>query len=265
MPRGRRAALLLADLVVLRAVARALEPLRGDALRHAAAEVRALLVQRVDAVLHAVQHGLHVHALLGLGQGIRRVRSDPRAALGHVEEAVCPARSDAWMSSSLPTVIFDAEAAAEPRPQEGEHGRAEAGQRRAPSSATMPRLKNWRRVTPMVSASGGTYGATGAFSASIDRTASRRAERRRRPARPRGRSARRGGRARSDGSPLVALAGLARERARRRRSCRDGGQPRSRRSAAMTTMTGMAMARMVTALIGASSQVEEDARRATGT
>ena len=49
----RRAGLLLADLVVLRAVARALEPLAGDALRHAAAEVRALLVERDDALLHA--------------------------------------------------------------------------------------------------------------------------------------------------------------------------------------------------------------------
>ena len=54
----RRAALLLTDPVVLRAVARALEPLRGVALRHAAAEVQALLVQRDDARLHPVEHGL---------------------------------------------------------------------------------------------------------------------------------------------------------------------------------------------------------------
>src|SRR5215213_4582705 len=38
----RRAALLLADLVVLRAVAAALEPLARDALRNTAAEVRTL-------------------------------------------------------------------------------------------------------------------------------------------------------------------------------------------------------------------------------
>src|SRR3954452_14389818 len=41
--------LLLADAVVLRPVARALEPLRGRAVGHAAAEVHALLVQRDDA------------------------------------------------------------------------------------------------------------------------------------------------------------------------------------------------------------------------
>src|SRR5689334_8694756 len=49
-----RAALLLAGLVVLRAVARALEPLRRLAGRHAAAEMRALLVQDGDARLEAV-------------------------------------------------------------------------------------------------------------------------------------------------------------------------------------------------------------------
>src|SRR4051812_27399980 len=52
----RRTGLLLADLVVLRAVTRALEPLAGHARRHAAAEVRALLVERHDAaLLHAGQ------------------------------------------------------------------------------------------------------------------------------------------------------------------------------------------------------------------
>src|SRR5262245_13579345 len=44
----RRTTALLADLVVLTAVAGALEPLRRQALRHPATEVRALLVQRVD-------------------------------------------------------------------------------------------------------------------------------------------------------------------------------------------------------------------------
>ena len=59
-----RAALLLTDAVVLRAVARALEPLAAVALRHAAAEVRALLVQRDEAVLHAGEQRLvRGHAL----------------------------------------------------------------------------------------------------------------------------------------------------------------------------------------------------------
>ena len=52
-PRGAGPALLLADAVVLRAVALALEPLRGHALRHAAAEVHALLVERGEPGLHA--------------------------------------------------------------------------------------------------------------------------------------------------------------------------------------------------------------------
>src|SRR5262245_16394303 len=64
---GRRAAALLPDLVVLAAVARALEPLGREALRHAAAEVGALLVQRVDARLLPVEHGRGVD-LLGLRQ-----------------------------------------------------------------------------------------------------------------------------------------------------------------------------------------------------
>src|SRR5580765_8519897 len=44
-PPGRGTVALLADAVVLRAVARALEPLRGLTPRDAAAEVHALLVQ----------------------------------------------------------------------------------------------------------------------------------------------------------------------------------------------------------------------------
>jgi hypothetical protein len=49
----RRAGLLLADAVVLAAVAGALEPLRCRAAGHAATEVRALLVERDDAGFHA--------------------------------------------------------------------------------------------------------------------------------------------------------------------------------------------------------------------
>ena len=68
----RRAALLLADPVVLRAVARALEPLRRHALRHPAAEVHALLVQRDEPGLHAGELGRRVD-LLGLVERVRRV------------------------------------------------------------------------------------------------------------------------------------------------------------------------------------------------
>src|SRR4051795_5566937 len=51
----RGPALLLADTVVLRAVARALEPLRGQAVRDAATEVHALLVERDDPGLHTCE------------------------------------------------------------------------------------------------------------------------------------------------------------------------------------------------------------------
>src|SRR5262249_47030395 len=54
--RGRTTA-LLADPVVLRAVAGALEPLRREAPRHLAAEVHALLVQRHDALFHPGDDG----------------------------------------------------------------------------------------------------------------------------------------------------------------------------------------------------------------
>src|ERR1700712_5370015 len=56
----RRATLLLARLVVLRAVTAALEPLRREAGRHAAAEVHALLVERHHAGLHGVELRLPV-------------------------------------------------------------------------------------------------------------------------------------------------------------------------------------------------------------
>src|SRR5436190_4994941 len=74
-----RTALLLAVAVVLRAVALALEPLRRDALRHPAAEVDALLVERRVA-------GLHAHDLRGRVDELRRAQrgsrvvGDPHAA-----------------------------------------------------------------------------------------------------------------------------------------------------------------------------------------
>src|SRR5947207_1872836 len=52
----RGAALLLSHPVVLRSMARTLEPLRAWAPGHAAPQVHALLVQRHDAVLHAGEH-----------------------------------------------------------------------------------------------------------------------------------------------------------------------------------------------------------------
>ena len=65
----RGAALLLADPVVLRTMARALEPLAARALRNAATKVRTLLVQRNDAALHAAdQLCVFLHAAR-LGQG----------------------------------------------------------------------------------------------------------------------------------------------------------------------------------------------------
>src|SRR3954454_605858 len=59
----RGPALLLADAVVLRAVAGALELLRGRAVRDAAAEVHALLVQRDHTGLHAREDRRRVHLL----------------------------------------------------------------------------------------------------------------------------------------------------------------------------------------------------------
>ena len=103
---GRRAALLLADPVVLRAVAGALEPLRGLAERHPAAEVDALLVERHEAGVHAGQH---------------RRRNTPSRPSGGLPSGTGPARYgprpgtaaffDPWIwavrSSTLPALIFE--------------------------------------------------------------------------------------------------------------------------------------------------------------
>src|SRR4051812_40661363 len=58
---GRRPTLLLTDAVVLRTVARALEPLGALAPRDAAPEVHALLVEGDDPILHALEHAGRVH------------------------------------------------------------------------------------------------------------------------------------------------------------------------------------------------------------
>src|SRR5207342_259809 len=73
---GRRATALLADPVVLGSVARALEPLRAVAPRHAAPEVHALLVQRDIPLLHAGQHLRVRRDLLRLGEVLLRVGDD---------------------------------------------------------------------------------------------------------------------------------------------------------------------------------------------
>src|SRR4051812_40102913 len=66
----RRPALLLADSVVLRAVAGALEPAARRARRHAAPEVRTLLVQRDEPELHPGDDALVVdRARVGHGVG----------------------------------------------------------------------------------------------------------------------------------------------------------------------------------------------------
>ena len=96
----RRAAALLADPVVLRAVAGALEPLRLLAPRHPAAEVHALLVQRDHPLLHPREHRRVLRDLLGLRDvGLRvrlRGRSGPRAR----RTAAFLLAQNAWMSAS---------------------------------------------------------------------------------------------------------------------------------------------------------------------
>src|SRR3954469_7862716 len=85
----RGAALLLTNAVVLRAVARTFEPLRGRAVRHAAAEVHALLVQEHEAGFHPGDHRRRVgRDLLRLLEGSRRILGDPHARLGEVTEAL---------------------------------------------------------------------------------------------------------------------------------------------------------------------------------
>ena len=119
----RRATLLLTDPVVLRAVARALEPLRRDAGRHAAAEVHALLVERDEPGLHAGEHRRRSTPSWPWRGRPAGYCGDPHAALGEVEEAAARLRSGELMSSMLADVDLGAEAAAELGPQEGEHRR----------------------------------------------------------------------------------------------------------------------------------------------
>src|SRR5581483_3386399 len=82
-PRGR-SALLLADPVVLRTVAGALEPLRCLAPGHAAPEMDTLLEQRHEAGFHPGKDRVRVH-LLGGGQRGFRIGVDVGPSLRHVE------------------------------------------------------------------------------------------------------------------------------------------------------------------------------------
>src|SRR6478735_11437218 len=110
--------LLLADAVVLRAVALALEPLAGRALRHAAAEVGALLAEDRDALSHRDEERLVVDQL-GRGQRLCRIVGDPGAGLGRIEESV--ALLDAVLDRrELAYGDQAAEAALARRPQEAD-------------------------------------------------------------------------------------------------------------------------------------------------
>src|SRR5215216_6332675 len=123
-PTRRGPALLLTDAVVLRAVARALEPLRRLAPRHPAAEVHALLVQRDVALLHAGDDARVVDGLR-LVDVVLRVGRDVRAGGGVVEgQLLVELRLRVVLG---PDDDLGAEAARAPRPEESEHRRAHSG------------------------------------------------------------------------------------------------------------------------------------------
>ena len=88
----------------------------------------------------------------------RRVHGDPRTGARERRRSRVAGRMLAMMSSSLPT--FDL--AAEPAACRSATGRRRTPRRRtsprpAPISVTVARLKNWRRLTPMASGSGGVH------------------------------------------------------------------------------------------------------------
>ena len=126
---GGRAALLLADPVVLRAVAGALEPLRALAPRDTAAQVDALLVEGDDALLMPLISGGVGQDLLGRRAPRPSGRAGCRSGRRRRRTARCSRRCRPMMSSSLPALDLVAEAARERRPQEGHGGGAEAGER----------------------------------------------------------------------------------------------------------------------------------------
>ncbi|NDH97889.1 MAG: hypothetical protein EBZ17_10640, partial [Actinobacteria bacterium] len=122
------------DTVVLRTVAGALEPLRGDALGHAAAEVRALLVEGDDATVETQRKtGFHtgefVRRVGGTGLLDRTVRvfGDPHATFRPVQEAVGTADLVEHVAHEADP-NGRAEAATELGPQEGDRREAEAAE-----------------------------------------------------------------------------------------------------------------------------------------
>ena len=121
MPRGRRPELVLAGAVVLRAVARALEPLRGPAERHPAAQVHAPLVQGHDALgRHALRHVVDVTARRTV---VPHHVEPARAVVGDARRAV-----DLGLDvGDVAGVDERAEPALEVRPQERDRGAAELG------------------------------------------------------------------------------------------------------------------------------------------
>ncbi len=126
----RRATTLLADAVVLGAVAGALEPLRGQALGHTAAEVRALLVERDQTVLHAGELGRGVDGF-GLLDGTHRIPGHPHAAFGHVQEAVGPVDAGLDIGDDTDVDLGAETAAATTAVEEGDDCGAEARDREA--------------------------------------------------------------------------------------------------------------------------------------
>ena len=145
-PRGAGPAFFSPTRLYLRAVARALEPLRRLAPRHPAAQVDALLVERDDAALHALEHAAGV-GRLGLAQRRLRVGHDVEAALGDVERllGVGDVPEDVV---ELAGTDLRAEAAAAASARGRRCWSAPKPARPRAKKATMPRLKNWRRVTP---------------------------------------------------------------------------------------------------------------------
>src|SRR3954447_18185109 len=127
----RRTTLLLTDAVVLRAVARALEPLRGRAVRHAAAEVHALLVAEHEARFHPQDDrwrvGRHLLRLLERGG---RILGDPHPGFGEVAEALAlfDRRLDV---GDLADAHLAAEATGVRRPQEADEREPERRQAEA--------------------------------------------------------------------------------------------------------------------------------------
>ena len=155
---GRRARLLLADPVVLRAVARALEPLRrsGTTARGSRGARTSGTARRCPAPCPAMT-GAYSDLLRRREVGLR-VRLRRRcAACGHVERRLLASSIGRVMSATLAGVDLAAEAAGA-RSARGTPSSA------APKPATesrrivtrMPRLRNCRRVTPSSSSSTGS-------------------------------------------------------------------------------------------------------------